>query len=162
MTDREEISDGYHTFKELYRYRMLYNAHAALGWQAVGIPVVRSRRHHDGEPCFDGEYFIVVATLPTGQVSNHYKLKHWDVFDGILQAARAPEWDGHTPAEAADRIARALPEIAARTAHLYSDARWLFGEFGWDHWRECDVPKDEDGGCPCCNALEEMKDRYGW
>ena len=24
--DREKISDGYHTFKELYEFRMLYNS----------------------------------------------------------------------------------------------------------------------------------------
>lgn len=37
-----ETSDGHHTFAELYEYRMLYNAHAAQGWLAAGIPVVKS------------------------------------------------------------------------------------------------------------------------
>lgn len=110
----EEVSDGYHTFAELYRYRMLYNLHAALAWSATGIPVVRSKRHHDGEPCFGGEYFVVVAELATGQVSNHYKLKHWDLFRGIPEVDRAPEWDGHTPAEAADRLERANARMHLR------------------------------------------------
>ena len=30
-------SDGHHTHRELYDYRMLYNAHAALGWLAYRV-----------------------------------------------------------------------------------------------------------------------------
>jgi hypothetical protein len=101
-------SDGYHTHNELYEYRMLYNAHAARGWLAAGIPVSRSKRHCDGEPCFGGGWFVVVATLPTGQVSNHYRLDDWDLFDGIPELPTAPMWDGHTPADAADRLRAAL------------------------------------------------------
>ncbi|WP_066586272.1 WDGH domain-containing protein [Cellulomonas timonensis] len=96
-------SDGYHTFDELYDYRMLYNAHAARGWLAAGIPVVKSWRHSDGEPCFGGGWFIVTATLPTGQVSNHYKAESWDLFS-VPEVELPPEYDGHTPADASDRL----------------------------------------------------------
>jgi hypothetical protein len=99
--------DEYHTMRELYEYRMLYNAHAAHGWLAAGIPVVKSRRHHDGELCFGGGWFIVVATLPTGQVSNHYKDDHWSLFD-VPEVELPPEYDGHTPQVAADRLLSAL------------------------------------------------------
>lgn len=99
--------DGYHTMDELYRYRMLYNAHAAKAWADKGV-AVKSWRHSDGEECFGGGWFVVVATLhPHGQVSNHYEAEHWDLFD-VPEVERAPEWDGHTPAEAADRLAAAL------------------------------------------------------
>lgn len=48
------ISDGYHTFNELYRYRMLYNA-AFFNELAKGdIKVCKSHKHHDGEECFGG------------------------------------------------------------------------------------------------------------
>ena len=102
-----EASDGHHTHNELYRYRMLYNAHAAVGWLAQGVPVVKSWRHADGEPCFGGGWFIVTATLPTGQVSNHYEEKHWALFD-VPEVVYPPEWDGHTPEDAADRLEAAL------------------------------------------------------
>jgi hypothetical protein len=104
-----EASDGHHTHNELYEYRMLYNAHAAHGWLAAGIRVVKSWRHHDGEPCFGGGWFVVVAELPTGQVSNHYRAEHWDLFN-VWAAEVAPAWDGHTPTEAADRLRAHLPE----------------------------------------------------
>lgn len=103
-----DASDGYHTHNELYEYRLLYNAHAARGWLAAGWPVSRSKRHDDGEPCFGGGWFVVAATLPTGQVSNHYKLSDWDLFDGIPELPTAPMWDGHTPAEAAERLRGSL------------------------------------------------------
>lgn len=106
-----ETSDGYHTFAELYEYRMLYNAHACAGWIAKGIPVVKSWRHSDGELCFGGGYFIVVAVLPSGQVSNHYKAEHWDLFD-VPSVDLPPEYDGHTPQDAAERLYSSINALA--------------------------------------------------
>lgn len=106
--DKGEISDGYHTFNELYRYRMLYNA--AFFNLLPRKCVHKSRKHNDGEPCFGGGWFIVMANLPTGQISNHYELKYWDLFQ-IPEREVADEWDGHTPEEAADRLYKYLSEI---------------------------------------------------
>lgn len=108
-----ETSDGYHTFNELYRYRMLY--HAAFvnearrsGAGGIGeIQTVKSWRHSDGELAFGGGWFIVVTTLPTGQISNHYEAQHWDLFQ-VPEIELPPTYDGHTPAEAADRLAAYL------------------------------------------------------
>lgn len=102
--------DEYHTMAELYDYRLLYNAAAAKGWHEAGIPVVRSFFHSDGQRCFGGGWFVVVATLPTGQISNHYKTEYWPMFDGVPTVGKAPDYDGHTPAEAADRLRRWLTE----------------------------------------------------
>ena len=67
------------------------------------IKVCKSHRHYDGEECFGGGWFIVMAELPTGQISNHYENRHWELFN-IPELDTAWEWDGHTPNEAADRI----------------------------------------------------------
>lgn len=96
-----EVSDGYHTFNELYRYRMLYNA--AFFNCLPPHWVHKSRRHSTGEECFGGGWFVVMADLPTGQVSNHYEMKYWDLFR-VPEREFAKEWDGHTPQEAADRL----------------------------------------------------------
>lgn len=109
--DTGEISDGYHTFNELYRYRMLYNA-AFFNLLPKEL-VHKSKRHHDGEECFGGGWFIVMANLPTGQISNHYELKDWDLFQ-IPEKFTAEEWDGHTPQEAADRLYKFLYEYNKR------------------------------------------------
>lgn len=105
--DKGEISDGYHTFNELYRYRLLYNA-AFFNLLPKEL-VHKSKRHHDGEECFGGGWFIVMANLPTGQISNHYELKDWDLFQ-IPEKDVADKWDGHTPQEAADRLHKYLLE----------------------------------------------------
>ena len=101
LVDMGEVSDGYHTFNELYYYRMLYNA--AFFNLLPKEWVHKSKRHHTGEECFGGGWFIVMANLPTGQVSNHYELKDWDLFK-VPEKEFADEWHGHTPQEAAERI----------------------------------------------------------
>ena len=106
---RAEAGDEHHTMDELYEYRMLYNAHAARGWLADGLSVVKSWRHSDGEKCFGGGWFIVTATLPTGQVSNHYAAEHWDLFD-VPAVELPPEYDGHTPNVAAERLRQSAAE----------------------------------------------------
>ena len=74
-------SDGYHTFNELYEFRKAYNIALFNEWSASGkCSVHKSWRHHDGELCFGGGWFIVVAVLPNGQISNHYEAKDWGLF----------------------------------------------------------------------------------
>ncbi|MEV0361152.1 hypothetical protein ACIBEK_00280 [Nocardia fusca] len=104
----ENTSDGVHTFAELYHYRMLYNALVFNEWARGGrYDVHKSIRHSDGELCFGGGWFVVYATLPTGQIANHYRMRHWGLF-------RIPErqvpaiWDGHSAREAAERMLRFL------------------------------------------------------
>lgn len=86
-----DISDGYHTFHELYNQRAILfaticNSYHGLAW--------KSKKHHDGT-MFDGGYFIVGILTPQGQYTYHYKMEYWDKFKvNILEYA--PEWDGHT------------------------------------------------------------------
>jgi len=99
-------SDGFHTFNELYEYRMLYNAALFNEWaRAEKHGVHKSLRHSTGEECFGGGWFVVMAELPTGQISNHYEFKDWDKFKIPVRRVAKP-WDGHTSAEVARRISR--------------------------------------------------------
>jgi len=100
-----DTSDGYHTFNELYDYRRVYNAALFNEWASQGkYDVHKSWKHSDGKDCFGGGWFIVVAELPTGQVSNHYEAQYWDSFV-IPSKDTANEYDGHTPKQALSRIA---------------------------------------------------------
>ena len=110
MTDTGSLSDGFHTFDELYEFRLLYHAHAVRAWLDAGYSVVRSWKHHDGEPCFEGGWFIVVAQLPTGQVSNHYRAESWSLFGDVPEAEAAPVWDGHRTTDVARRLRALLSE----------------------------------------------------
>ena len=106
ITVNGQISDGHHTFEELYRYRLLYNAALFNVWAKLGVyDVHKSRFHHDGQfPFGDPKWFIVVAELPTGQISNHYRIDtDWKLFD--IPIRELPNvYDGHTPGMVADRL----------------------------------------------------------
>lgn len=97
-----KVSDGYHTFDELYDFRREYNA--ALVNTHV-YPSHKSLRHSDGELCFGGGWFIVIIDLPTGQISNHYETKYWDEFD-CEERERADKWDGHSEKDVLNRLAK--------------------------------------------------------
>lgn len=103
--DMGEMSDGYHTYNELYEYRMLYNAALFNEFAKQGTyDVHKSRKHSDGEyPFGDSNWFIVMAELPTGQISNHYEMKDWDKFQ-IPEKPLANKWDGHSPRDVAERL----------------------------------------------------------
>jgi len=98
-------SDGYHTFNELYEFRKAYNAALFNELSANNkCSVHKSWRHHNGELCFGGGWFIVVAVLPSGQISNHYEAKDWDLFK-IKETDKAMfEFDGHTGIDVIDRL----------------------------------------------------------
>ena len=105
MEDKGNISDGYHTFNELYEYRLLYNASMFNELAKQGLyDVHKSKLHSDGNIPFDDDnWFIVMAELPTGQISNHYEMKDWDLFQ-IPEKEKANIWDGHTPQDVAKRL----------------------------------------------------------
>jgi hypothetical protein len=106
----ENTSDGYHTFKELYEFRKAYNVALFNQWGSILVDftlkydVHKSWKHHDGELCFGGGWFIVVAVLPTGQISNHYPASDWDLFKiPEVEKAKYP-FDGHTGQDVIDRL----------------------------------------------------------
>lgn len=104
--DQSQISDGYHTFAELYAHRRALTAALA---RAFGAGAWRSRLHHDGT-MYDG-MFIVGFYLPNvGDVSYHYELKHWEEFEHVPVRKLAPHWDGHT----SDDVVRRLLQWAGR------------------------------------------------
>lgn len=118
MTMDGNTSDGFHTFNELYHYRALYHALWVnelydSGFNHIDAEHIaawdlhKSWKHADGELCFGGGWFIVTVNLPSGQVSNHYQARYWDLFH-IDARDQASEWDGHTPAEAANRLEKYL------------------------------------------------------
>ncbi len=92
--DMGEVSDGYHTFNQLYHQRAvlfatIVNLNKDKAW--------KSFKHSDGKYCFDrnGEWFIVGVDTPQGSYTYHYDKKYWDMFDcKELQCGK--EWDGHT------------------------------------------------------------------
>lgn len=100
------VSDGYHTFDELYRHRALLTA--VLFQQLAKqdrYDVHKALLHADGTR-LDG-YFVVMAELPTGQISYHYPNNDWNRFP-IPARERANSWDGHTADDVLKRLEQFL------------------------------------------------------
>lgn len=95
-----DASDGYHTFNELYDHRaklfsVVVAAFSNIAW--------KSKRHSDGS-MYEG-MFIVGIDTPHGQATYHYEIEpYWELFR-CSELPKAPEFDGHTPTQAIDRIA---------------------------------------------------------
>ena len=109
----DNISDGYHTFAELYEFRKIYNAIIFNEWykNRKDIELFKSKIHADGEFCFGGGWFIVEAILPNGkQISNHYELKDWDLFHIPEVEIPHVKFDGHTPQDVIDRLINFIKE----------------------------------------------------
>ena len=101
-----DLSDGYHTFNELYHHRAvlfsaLCNANPCKAW--------KSKRHDTGD-MFDG-MFIVGIDTENGSATYHYDVEpYWDMFR-VKEVENAPKWDGHTPAEAISRISKFAADV---------------------------------------------------
>ena len=94
-----KISDGYHTFNELYQHRCvlfacLMKSHPELSW--------KSKKHSDGSE-WDG-WFIAGMRLPTGDVTYHLPADMWELLGSIDALEAGVAWDGHTSADVVARL----------------------------------------------------------
>lgn len=118
-----ELSDGYHTFNELYYHRavlfsVICNSHKDIAW--------KSKKHHDGT-MYNG-MFIVGIDTPQGQYSYHYDMNIWSMFD-VKELEYAPKWDGHKPSDI-DRLL-SLNYAKAIQPYTFEDLKpnmWLWDE----------------------------------
>ena len=101
LNDTGSISDGYHTFDELYEHRhalflVLMSKCREQSWFSV--------QHHDGTSMKG--WFIAGIALPSGQVTYPLPERLWDaaIATGARCAGRGEAWDGHTPADVVDRL----------------------------------------------------------
>lgn len=116
LKSARDISDGYHTFGELYEFRAVLNIalFAQIAHQQHEIwlsrkegtwcnPVWRSKLHNDGT-MFDGMFIFGLFKGPGKQITFHYHLDKWDYCGFGETLDKAPEWDGHTPADVLERL----------------------------------------------------------
>ena len=74
----------------------------------------KSEKHYDDSvPMYDG-MFIVGINNPYGQATYHYDVEYWDDFH-CDELERAPEFDGHSPEDAINRIAKFCEDIRVRS-----------------------------------------------
>jgi hypothetical protein len=99
--DVGEVSDGYHSFNELYAHRCTLFAALMLCNPSIAW---RSRFHSD-RTFFDG-WFIGGMYVPTddSMVTYHLPNHMWDLLGPITEYSTAPQWDGHTSKDVIKRL----------------------------------------------------------
>lgn len=89
--DVKKMSDGYHTFADLYEQRLILSAALAKN----NPHAWKSKRHEDGSVPFGGGWFIMGFDTDEGCYTYHYELKDWDLFQ-CRELDKGKPWDGHT------------------------------------------------------------------
>lgn len=102
------ISDGYHTFGELYSHRItlfiaLCRYKEGQGWNGEATGVWRSKKHSDGS-VWDGWFILGINKLPGEQITYHLPDKEWDNCSFAETLDQAPEFDGHTSSDVLERL----------------------------------------------------------
>lgn len=102
--DTNKVSDGYHSFGELYEHRFeLYVALCRSLHRNEDGFIWKSKIHSDGS-CYDGWFLLGIGTIDGLQVTYHLPTSKWDdcLFAETLE--KAPEWDGHTSNDVLERL----------------------------------------------------------
>ena len=127
VADVSSISDGYHTFGELYEHRhalfiALMASHPEFAWYSL--------THNDegNTPCYEG-YFIAGINIPIKtnsitpfhrwpwtQVSYHLPIKYLETVRAFYPQSHQPKYDGHTSDDVINRI-----------------LNWVKGDYYYDH-----------------------------
>lgn len=99
------VSDGYHTFDELYEHRIiLYLAFCRKMYEQLPFNEVwRSKLHSDGT-IFDGWFVLGIYDKPGKQITYHLPIKYWSDTEFAETLDQAPVFDGHTSADVLERL----------------------------------------------------------
>lgn len=103
--NKKNISDGNHTFEELYIHRTALFLALMRALDDKGRCWI-AKYHHDGT-MLDEDLFIAGIGLKEGhQITYHIKRDWWSKFSLVARVyTYAPvEWDGHTPDDVIDRL----------------------------------------------------------
>jgi hypothetical protein len=95
------ISDGYHTFGELYEHRITLFI-ALCGWLPNDKEVWKSKFHSDGSS-MEGWFVMGIGKEVGQQITYHLPISKWDECD-VQELDKAPEWDGHTSSDVLERL----------------------------------------------------------
>lgn len=104
----DDISDGYHTFGELYNHRialymLLAKQIAASVLGAETKPVWKSKAHSD-DSVWEGWFILGIYKAKGQQITYHLPMSEWDKCYFAEELEKAPGWDGHTSEDVLVRL----------------------------------------------------------
>ncbi len=104
-----EISDGFHTFLDLYTHRielfiaLCYAQDKQTNVCRVSNSLVwKSKKHSDGSE-WEGWFILGINKLQGEQITYHLPISYWEQCS-FEELECAPDWDGHTPKDVLERL----------------------------------------------------------
>src|SRR5688572_12683211 len=106
--DTNKISDGYHTFGELYQHRTLIYISLCRAIEYLNaireeIPVWKTTTHSDGSS-YEGWFLLGIYKEKGKQITYHLENSYWDMCNFAETLDKAPEWDGHNSNDVLNRL----------------------------------------------------------
>lgn len=149
--DVEKMSDGYHTFADLYEQRLILSSALAKN----NPHAWKSKRHDDGSVPFGGGWFIMGFDTDEGCYTYHYELKDWDLFQ-CEELDKGKPWDGHTSKDVRRLLSMPTADVApvrhgrwiSKNPHGYE---WVFVCSNCDYIDGYPF-NDRPNYCPNCGA----------
>lgn len=105
LDDTNGVSDGYHTFGELYEHRITLFI-ALCGWMArstLAGPIWKSKRHSD-DTVWDGWFILGIHKEAGKQITYHLPISKWNETNFAETLDKAPKFDGHTSEDVLNRL----------------------------------------------------------
>ncbi len=110
-TNMNNISDGYHTFGELYEHRYILFLNLALAYSGIAFKTWLN----DKKEAWDG-WFILGINTEYGQITYHLPEKFWIAAE-VREIEYNFDYDGHTSKDVCDRLSRfAVQQVESRKA----------------------------------------------
>lgn len=101
--DKSEVSDGSHTFGELYEHRYVLYIQLCAFLHKDGASVWRSEKHDDGGG-YEGWFLLGINKNKGEMMTYHLPLSEWEKCGFAETLERAPAFDGHTSDDVLKRI----------------------------------------------------------
>ena len=104
LADANDVSDGYHTFGELYQHRLALYLKLCEYEHACGRKEVWRSFLHDDKSFYEGWFILGIGSKIGEQITYHLPLSEWENCEFAKTLKKAPRFDSHTPEDVLKRI----------------------------------------------------------
>jgi hypothetical protein len=111
--DKSQVSDGFHTFSELYNHRNILFIALCRKIHTWGLDKItddenigiwKTRFDFENKYCGDGWFIMGIGTKKGEQVSYHLSYELWDKCSFAKTMEKVPAFDGHDSKEVLSRL----------------------------------------------------------
>jgi len=99
-----DISDGYHTFGDLYKHRVALFITLCKNLDGYKYANTWRSKLHSDETSFEGWFVLGINKEKGKQITYHLPMSEWEKTNFAETLDKAPEYDGHTSNDVLERL----------------------------------------------------------